>query len=418
VKDKLRELSVADPDAFEIQNSLDSELVPAMVEHLYDRLQRRGFTERDVRRMVNQDRNVFASLLVALGHGDAMITGLTRTFAQTMREVSLVLDPKPGALPFGIHLMIGKNYTVFLADTTIFQSHLVNQIVIDRMRFDHRVPIRLGVPSSKGNPALLARFRPFASVHKGDAILVPVYATSAGTNVRRRTDARLWIRLQRTMLKDTPRHWQQDAARRNGNLRAARLVHVLRRLRGALVHCVALSAALLLAPVDAIGEGSTVILPENASASHYADRWVCNRGYRETDGACAAVELPLNAYLTGSALGRGWECRRGYVDRDAACVLVYLPKNAYLISQRGDVWKCARGFSTVDDACVAIRVPENAFLTASTHGTGWECDRGYRSTNESCVELRVPENAHIDYSGHEWECDRPYRKQGGECVLR
>ena len=119
VKDKLRELAVTDVDAFEIQNSVDSELVPAMVEHLYARLQRRGFTQRDVRRMVNQDRNVFASLLVALGHGDAMITGLTRTFAQTMREVSLVLDPKPGALPFGIHLMIGKNYTVFLADTTI-----------------------------------------------------------------------------------------------------------------------------------------------------------------------------------------------------------------------------------------------------------------------------------------------------------
>jgi malate dehydrogenase (oxaloacetate-decarboxylating)(NADP+) len=62
---------------------------------------------------------VFASLLVALGHADAMITGVTRPFAQSMREVRMVLDPKPGSLAFGIHLMIGKNYTVFLADTTI-----------------------------------------------------------------------------------------------------------------------------------------------------------------------------------------------------------------------------------------------------------------------------------------------------------
>jgi malate dehydrogenase (oxaloacetate-decarboxylating)(NADP+) len=119
VKDKLRELGVADPDDFSIQNSADSEHIAAMTEYLYLRLQRRGYTKRDVRRMVNQDRNVFASLLVALGHGDALITGLTRTFAQSMREVSRVLDPKPGMLPFGIHLMIGKNYTVFLADTTI-----------------------------------------------------------------------------------------------------------------------------------------------------------------------------------------------------------------------------------------------------------------------------------------------------------
>jgi hypothetical protein len=75
--------------------------------------------ERDVRRMVNQDRNVFASLLVALGHGDAMISGMTRTFAQTIKEVRQVLDPKPGHLPFGIHMMVAKNDTAFLADTTV-----------------------------------------------------------------------------------------------------------------------------------------------------------------------------------------------------------------------------------------------------------------------------------------------------------
>jgi malate dehydrogenase (oxaloacetate-decarboxylating)(NADP+) len=159
VKDKLRELSVADPDAFEIQNSLDSELVPAMVEHLYDRLQRRGFTERDVRRMVNQDRNVFASLLVALGHGDAMITGLTRTFAQTMREVSLVLDPKPGALPFGIHLMIGKNYTVFLADTTINErpsaeglAQIARETASVARRLGHEPRVAFLSYSTFGNP--------------------------------------------------------------------------------------------------------------------------------------------------------------------------------------------------------------------------------------------------------------------------
>jgi malate dehydrogenase (oxaloacetate-decarboxylating)(NADP+) len=160
VKDKLRELAVADVDAFEIQNSVDSDLVPAMVEHLYTRLQRRGFTQRDVRRMVNQDRNVFASLLVALGHGDAMITGLTRTFAQTMREVSLVLDPKPGALPFGIHLMIGKNYTVFLADTTINErpsaeglAHIARETAKVARRLGHEPRVAFLSYSTFGNPS-------------------------------------------------------------------------------------------------------------------------------------------------------------------------------------------------------------------------------------------------------------------------
>jgi malate dehydrogenase (oxaloacetate-decarboxylating)(NADP+) len=160
VKDKLVELAVADPDSFEIQNSLDSEHVPAMVEYLYNRLQRRGYTVRDVRRMVNQDRNVFASLLVALGHGDAMISGLTRPFAQTMREVSLVLDPKAGEVPFGIHLMIGKNYTVFLADTTINErpsaeqlAHIACETAEVARKLGHEPRVAFLSYSTFGNPS-------------------------------------------------------------------------------------------------------------------------------------------------------------------------------------------------------------------------------------------------------------------------
>jgi malate dehydrogenase (oxaloacetate-decarboxylating)(NADP+) len=160
VKDKLAELAVEDPDSFEIQNSLDSEHVPAMIEYLYDRLQRRGYTERDVRRMVNQDRNVFASLLVALGHGDAMISGLTRPFAQTMREVSLVLDPKADQVPFGIHLMIGKNYTVFLADTTINErpsaaelAHIARETASVARKLGHEPRVAFLSYSTFGNPS-------------------------------------------------------------------------------------------------------------------------------------------------------------------------------------------------------------------------------------------------------------------------
>ncbi|WP_333839583.1 NADP-dependent malic enzyme [Novosphingobium sp.] len=119
VLDKLSDLGVSNPSSFEIHNSNVSPLVEDMVGYLYPKLQRRGYLERDVRRMVNNDRNVFASLLLALGHADAMITGTTRPFAQTMKEIRRVLEPKPGHLPFGVHLLVGKNQTVFLADTTV-----------------------------------------------------------------------------------------------------------------------------------------------------------------------------------------------------------------------------------------------------------------------------------------------------------
>ena len=160
VLDKLHQLSVSDPGSFEIQNSADSEYVPQMVDYLYKRLQRRGHTLRDVRRLVNQERNVFAALLVALGHGDGMITGMTRTFAQSVREVNMVLDKKPGALPFGIHMMIGKNHTTFLADTTINErpnaeelAHIARETAAVARRMGHEPRVAFLSYSTFGNPS-------------------------------------------------------------------------------------------------------------------------------------------------------------------------------------------------------------------------------------------------------------------------
>ena len=49
--------------------------------------------------MINQDRNIFGAVLLQLGEADAMITGITRTYAHTMREVRRVIDPRRGARP-------------------------------------------------------------------------------------------------------------------------------------------------------------------------------------------------------------------------------------------------------------------------------------------------------------------------------
>ncbi len=118
VREKLVALGV-DPDGYELHNSRISPLVPKMVDTLYERLQRRGYLRRECERLVNQDRNIFASLLLKMGEADAMITGVTRGFAQTMREVRRVLDNAEGTTPLGIHIVVGQHHTVFMADTTV-----------------------------------------------------------------------------------------------------------------------------------------------------------------------------------------------------------------------------------------------------------------------------------------------------------
>ena len=119
VHDRLAALGIAHPEEYEVHNSRKSPLVPRMVDFLYGRLQRRGFLRRDCERMINQDRNTFGAVLLQLGEADAMITGITRTFAQSYREVRRVIDPKPDRTPFGIHVLVGQSHTIFIADTTV-----------------------------------------------------------------------------------------------------------------------------------------------------------------------------------------------------------------------------------------------------------------------------------------------------------
>jgi malate dehydrogenase (oxaloacetate-decarboxylating)(NADP+) len=114
-----RRIGVSDPENYPIHNSANSPLVPAMVERLYARLQRQGYLKRDVLRMVNNERNVFAALMVEMGEADAMVSGCTRHFNQVMSQVRLVIDPVADHSPFGFHIFAGRAGTFLIGDTTV-----------------------------------------------------------------------------------------------------------------------------------------------------------------------------------------------------------------------------------------------------------------------------------------------------------
>ncbi|MDB5694237.1 MAG: bifunctional malic enzyme oxidoreductase/phosphotransacetylase [Alphaproteobacteria bacterium] len=128
VRDRLRALGVERPEDFELFNSRVYGRIDEMVDTLYRRVQRRGFLRRHVERMVNQDRNVFAALLLALGEADVMITGVTRPYAQSLGQIELVLDPKEGTTPFGVHILVGQSHTTFIADTTVTERPTAEQL--------------------------------------------------------------------------------------------------------------------------------------------------------------------------------------------------------------------------------------------------------------------------------------------------
>ncbi|GGC27804.1 malic enzyme [Siccirubricoccus deserti] len=117
-----RAIGVPLPDGIEIRNARNSDSNLRYAEYLYGRRQREGFLFRDCQRLVNQDRNVFAGCMLALGDVDAVVTGLTRSYSVALEGMMAAIDPAPGSPLFGLTLMLARvSGTVFVADTAIHE---------------------------------------------------------------------------------------------------------------------------------------------------------------------------------------------------------------------------------------------------------------------------------------------------------
>jgi malate dehydrogenase (oxaloacetate-decarboxylating)(NADP+) len=119
VKAAAREAGIDLDNGIEVINAATSTRNTVYINHLYERLQRRGFLLRDCQRLVNTDRNHFAACMVALGDADAMVTGVTRNFSVALEDVRRVIDPKPGHRVIGVSLVVARGRTVVVADTAV-----------------------------------------------------------------------------------------------------------------------------------------------------------------------------------------------------------------------------------------------------------------------------------------------------------
>jgi malate dehydrogenase (oxaloacetate-decarboxylating)(NADP+) len=119
VRETMARLGITDSAELEIHNARLSVHNQEYANNLYKRLQRQGHLFRDVQRMVNQDRNVFGASMVAHGHADAMVTGVTRSFGVNHEYITRVLDPKPGQRLMTCSVLITRSSTLFIADTNI-----------------------------------------------------------------------------------------------------------------------------------------------------------------------------------------------------------------------------------------------------------------------------------------------------------
>jgi malate dehydrogenase (oxaloacetate-decarboxylating)(NADP+) len=119
IKQGFRAAGIECKNGIEMHNARRSEKNREYAEFLYTRLQRQGYLFRDCQRLVNQDRNIFASCMVASGHADALVTGTTRNWSTAYGDICQVLDPKPSSTVVGVSLVISRGRSVLVADTSV-----------------------------------------------------------------------------------------------------------------------------------------------------------------------------------------------------------------------------------------------------------------------------------------------------------
>ena len=143
----------------EIINARLSKRNAVYAAYLYERLQRKGFLQRDCQRLVNQDRNHFAACMVSLNDADAMVTGVTRNFSAALADVTHCIDPKPGHRVMGVSLVIARGRTVLVADTAVTEmpeARDLAEIAVEAAgvarKFGHEPRLALLAFSTFGHP--------------------------------------------------------------------------------------------------------------------------------------------------------------------------------------------------------------------------------------------------------------------------
>ena len=120
VKQRLQEIGLSENFNIEITNSTDIKKREKYVKFLFKKLQReQGFLERDCDRLVRNDRVVWGSCMVSCGDADAMVTGNTRRYAQSLEKIKKVVEARPGEIMFGLNMVVKKGKTVFIGDTSV-----------------------------------------------------------------------------------------------------------------------------------------------------------------------------------------------------------------------------------------------------------------------------------------------------------
>lgn len=134
-KDRIKEicdefmLNMEDVDIIDPRDSSNEQLRNEFADIFYDLRKRRGITLFESRKMM-RERNYFGSMMVRTGAADAIISGLTRKYPDTVRPALQVIGIRDGVKRVaGLYIIMTKNGPVFFSDTTVNINPTAEELV-------------------------------------------------------------------------------------------------------------------------------------------------------------------------------------------------------------------------------------------------------------------------------------------------
>ncbi|MQQ08223.1 NADP-dependent malic enzyme [Epibacterium sp. SM1979] len=122
VKEKLEASGLGDAvRELEVINAANSPHFETYKDFLYERLQRKGFDQKDIHRLAGRDRHVFSALMLAHGQGDGLVTGATRKSAYILDRINHVFDADGTKGAAGVTALLHKGRIVLIGDTLVHE---------------------------------------------------------------------------------------------------------------------------------------------------------------------------------------------------------------------------------------------------------------------------------------------------------
>jgi malate dehydrogenase (oxaloacetate-decarboxylating)(NADP+) len=98
-------------------------------DYLYQKRHRTGITLSEAKTLL-RDRTYFGACMVQFGEADALISGLTKNYIQTIRPALQIIGTEPGVDKVaGMYMMLTEKGPVFFGDTTVNVNPTLNELV-------------------------------------------------------------------------------------------------------------------------------------------------------------------------------------------------------------------------------------------------------------------------------------------------